>query len=377
MKTKILSISLAFLIFADFICAQHMIKIDNVSGDLTNLFQTAFNNRNADEDFWIGYSIQVNSGNQFQVGSCFLDDEHNKINLRDIIMNSEKFRNYNSSNDRASNKRKHGKHSWINRGISISDKGADKETAILFLYDKSSKSIYDFEELVICNLSFYVDLGNYPVLWLGEADNKKSLDFLINLYRKSKDNFSKKKLISAIGIHVDQPAATSFLTGIINKDSDKELRKSSVFWLGFQNNKEALITLEKIIYNDSSIEIRKDAVMSLSFIQSPEALDELINIAKRNGESEIRKQAVYGLGNKAVQKVEEALKNIIEDDPDIEIKKHAVYALANTSNNIIPYLIKLAKTHPSLEIRKCAIWSLGNSDDERAVDALIEMAKNN
>lgn len=114
----------------------------------------------------------------------------------------------------------------------------------------------------------------------------------------------------------------------------------------------------------------------MGFSELREATDELIKIAKYNKDDELRKQAVWGLGNKAVSKAEEALKNIIEDDPDIEIKKQAVYALANNSNDIIPYLINLAKTHPSVSIRKCAIWSLGNSNDARAIDALIFLAKN-
>jgi HEAT repeat protein len=245
------------------------------------------------------------------------------------------------------------------------------------MYDKNSKSIYNFTELVICNLSLYVDLGNYMVLWLGESDNKNSLNFLLDLYNKSNKGFSKRELIQGIGIHIDQPATTSFLKEIIYSKAEKDLRKSAVLWLGFQGNNEAFTELKKIIKNDSSIETRKDAVISLSNMQSPDAIDELINIAKHNGNDELRKHAVYGLGNKAVKQAEEILKNIIEDDPDIEIKKHAVYALVNSSNNIIPYLIKIAKTHPSLSIRKSAIWSLGNSDDERAVDALIDMAKNN
>ena len=78
----------------------------------------------------------------------------------------------------------------------------------------------------------------------------------------------------------------------------------------------------------------------------------------------------------AVRKAEDALKDFVDNDPDVEIKKTAVYALSNSSKDAIPYLITLAKTSSSLQVRKSAIYSLGNSGDERALDALIELAKN-
>jgi HEAT repeat protein len=107
----------------------------------------------------------------------------------------------------------------------------------------------------------------------------------------------------------------------------------------------------------------------------PGSIDELVYIAKHNNEREVRRNAIYALGNKAVKKAEEALKDFVDNDPDIEIKKTAVYALSNGLRDAIPYLIKIAKTNSSLEVRKSAIYALGNSDDERALDALIELAK--
>lgn len=375
MKLKIFTAAI-LLVLTPAIHSQQVIKIDKTSDDLANQFRSIISSVQPKDGFWIGYSIQINSENQFFIGSYLFNEEENIINLRDVINNTNKFRNYSPNKDKIKGNRNHGKSFRINHSISISYKGTDKETAILFKYDYNSKSIYDFEELVICNLSLYVDFGNHTVYWLGKTDNKNSLDYMFDLYKNVNDTYFKKELISGVGIHIDQQETTSFLKNIIYGKSEKELREHSIFWLSCQNNNEAFTTLKKLISSDPSIEIRKDAVISLSNMKIPGATEELINIARHNGESELRKHAVYGLGNIAVKQAEDALKNIIENDPDIEIKKHAVYSLANTSNNVIPYLIKLAKTHPSLSIRKSAIWSLGNSDDKRAIDALIEMAKN-
>jgi len=376
MKKKLLSIVLVIMLSVSAVQTQCIIKIDRASGDLSAQFKTTFNNARSNGNFWIGYSLRVDSDYQFLAGSCYYHDENNIVSLRDVLMNTGKFKNYNSQNTKTK-RRTHGRTINIHSGLSIHDNVTDKETAVLFMYDKNSKSINDFVETAVCNLSLYIDLGNYPIYWLGEAENKNSLNLLLDFYKASKDESAKEELIPAIGIHTDQPAATSFLKEIIYGKASKDLRENSVMWLGFQNNHEAFDILKKIVNSNHSSDIREQAITSISFIQSRDAINELINIAKHNSKDELRKRAVYGLGNKAANQAEEALKNIIEDDTDVEIKKHAVYALANTSNNIVPYLIKIAKTHASLSIRKCAIFSLANMDDDRAVDALIEMAKNN
>jgi len=74
------------------------------------------------------------------------------------------------------------------------------------------------------------------------------------------------------------------------------------------------------------------------------------------------------------KKAEIELKNIVENDPEIEIKKQALFALADRDDDMIPYIINLAKTNSSLSIKKHALYILSDSQDERAIDALIEFA---
>ncbi len=310
------------------------------------------------------------------MGSYYYSDEFKDVSLRDIIMNTQRAQDFESLFSKKGRKRSAHSAFITNYGVSINDKKeADKETAILFLYDKNSKDINDFLEIGICNLSCNYDLQGFPLVWLGIQDNRNSVNFLLSLYSNADELHTKKGLAAAIGSHTDQSEAASFLTKLISGSEDTELRKDAAFWLGMQNNSEALNVLKKVINSDDVLEVRKNAVWGIGYIQLPEALDELINIAKHNSTNEMRKNAIYALGNKAVKKAEEALKDVIDNDPNVEIKKTAVYALANNSDNNIPYLIKIAKTNPSIEVRKCAIYSLSNSEDERAIDALIELSR--
>jgi hypothetical protein len=356
--------------------AQQVIRIDNLSANLTVQFNDAFKKGEALKDFWIGYSINRNSETEIMVGSFSIDDKYEPVTLRDIISGDQKAIDYLSKHPQTGKESFSGRSFRMINGTSINEKGnPDKETAILFKYDRNSRSINDFREIGIANLSRNFELLGHPLIWLGRKENEKSVEFLFSFYDRQKDTENKKELIAAIGIHTDQYPVTNFLKNIILSNADPELRKDVGFWLGLQNNKEALAVLEKVINNDAVPEVRKNAVWGIGYIKLPEALDVLVYIAKNNSDREVRRNAIYALGNKAVKKAEDALKDIVDNDPNVEIKKTAVYALANNSKDAIPYLINIAKTNSSLEVRKSAIYSLGNSEDERALDALIELAK--
>ena len=355
--------------------AQPVIKI-NSNENLLEQFEAALNKYALNSNFWVGYSIQGNDKYQVMMGSYYYSDEFKDVNLRDIIMNTQRAQDFESLFSKKGRKRSAHTAFISNYDVSINDKKeADKETAILFLYDKNSKDINDFLEIGICNLSYNYDLQGFPLVWLSMQDNLNSVNFLLNLYSNAAELRAKKGLAAAISMHTDQSETGIFLTKLITGRDDTELRKDAAFWLGLQNNSEALNVLKKVINSDDVLEVRKNAVWGIGYIQLPEALNELIDIAKRNSANELRKNAIYALGNKAVKKAEEALKDVIDNDPDVEIKKTAVYALANNSDNNIPYLINIAKTNPSIEVCKCAIYSLSNSEDERALNALIELTR--
>jgi hypothetical protein len=367
-----------FIIIASavFLKAQQVIRIDNLPPNLAEQFNVAFKRSETLKDFWIGYSIDYNSDTEIMVGSFSIDDKYEPVTLRDIISGDQKAIDYFSNHPQTGKKSFSGRSFRMINGTSINEKrNPDKETAILFRYDRNSRGVNDFREIGIANLSRNFELLGYPLIWLGRQDNKNSVDFLINSYNKLNNIESEKELVPAIGAHTDQYHVTAFLTNIVLSKADPELRKDVGFWLGLQNNKEALDVLERVINNDAVPEVRKNAVWGIGYIKFPEALEALVYIAKHNSDREVRRNAIYALGNKAVKKAEEALKDIVDNDPNVEIKKTAVYALANNSKDAIPYLIKIAKTNSSLEVRKSAIYTLGNSDDERALAALIDLAR--
>jgi len=376
MKSKKYLVILLIMIITGLLKAQPSILLTNLPGDLSSQFESAFNKADHNNGFWIGYSIQKINDRNVMIGSFYFNDEFDDLSLRDLIYNTQKYQNFKSSYNEVKTKKKSGNYLVINHGSRNSDRVLDKETAILFYYDENPKNINDFTEISVCNLSYFYFLGGCSIYWLGEKESKSSVDFLFSLENNTREDKLRKRIISGISIHTDQPKVTSFLIDLINdKDEKTDLRKDATYWLGYQDNTSAFEELKRIIKNEPLIEIKKSAVFSIGSMDLPGSTDELIFIVKNNKNMEVRKNAVYALGNKAVKKAEEALKNIVDDDPDIEVKKAAVYALGNNLPKNIQYLIDIANNNSSLAVRKSAIYSLSNSNDERAFDALIEIAK--
>ena len=113
----------------------------------------------------------------------------------------------------------------------------------------------------------------------------------------------------------------------------------------------------------------------MSQIESDEALDRLIELARKACEIEARRTTTFWLGQVS-RKAVEALEDMAADDEDTEVQRQAMFALSNIPRWAgVEKLIAVAKNHPEARIRKQAIMSLGQSDDPRAREALIGIAR--
>ena len=151
MNMKKYLIDLFVITSAVLLHAQQVIRIENLPSDLSVQFNEAFNRGETFKDFWIGYSIMRNSDREVMIGSFYFADKYQPVTLRDIIMNKQKAIDYFSHFSQTTNRGKFAGRSFrMINGTSINDKGIpDRETAILFRYDKNSKSVNDFREINI------------------------------------------------------------------------------------------------------------------------------------------------------------------------------------------------------------------------------------
>lgn len=367
------AISLLILLSIN-VYGQQIINVDCINESIEQTFKNIL--KTDTKDFFIGYSISTNEENIISCGTFFMDDHFHGISFREILDNPNYNQKFRAETDEKYIKRSV-RYTLQIRHVEKDEFKADPETAIIFYFRRKADVVNDYERINVANLGLCVDFTGRPLYWLGNKAYEESLDFLFNRYEENHFGESKEDLLTPIAIHRKSKRVTPFLIDIAKNETDSELREESMYWLGYQNNLDALNTLKEIIYSTDEFEdVQEKAVTGLAQIENPEAFEELVKIARLHENREVREEAVIWIGEIASDKAEKELKEIIEDDPDIEMKKHALYALADSDNDMIPYIINIAKTHRNLTLKKTAIYLLGDSEDSRALDALIELAKN-
>jgi HEAT repeat protein len=181
------------------------------------------------------------------------------------------------------------------------------------------------------------------VFWLGQTEGETP--FLSELVRNEQESIEiRKQAAFAIGVSQDGMALTA-LQNLYGQVTNREVKKQVIF-AAFVHNK-----------------------------QSDNAVDFLIQIAEKETDREVRKQAIFWLGQKAGQRALEVLGTTVEkSDEDTEVQKQAVFSISQRKKDeSVPMLIKIAKTHAKPEVRKQALFWLGQIDDERALELFKEI----
>jgi hypothetical protein len=82
-----------------------------------------------------------------------------------------------------------------------------------------------------------------------------------------------------------------------NDKTNREVRRSAIFWLGQAAGDKAAEGLKSVL-NDEDVEVKKSAVFALSQIRGDKSLDALIDVAKNSKDREVRKSALFWLAQK-------------------------------------------------------------------------------
>jgi HEAT repeat protein len=254
-----------------------------------------------------------------------------------------------------------------------------KEVAVLFRLTPEGQIT---EEVALNDLSLGMDFGNRPLIWLGDADNRQSIELLKTMYKDAENARLKERVISALGVHQEPDLVAPFLIQTIRSNEQNGVRENAAFWLGQQDTPEALDVLTQTVRSDPSMDVREKAVSSIAMMAAEASTDALIDIAQTDNNAEVQKQATFWLGQKAPEKTKSVLEDIAyarmsaatdTSKKDLELMRQAIHALAELDNGAgIPQLIKIARTHSIPEIRAEAVYWLGDSDAEAVLPVLEE-----
>lgn len=208
---------------------------------------------------------------------------------------------------------------------------------------------------------------------LGDFKRDDAAEEILKIYNADANIEVKRAALRSLA-DTKNPRGQARLLEISRTESNPELRKSAIRVLS-DRGEAAVDDLLKLFDAEQSAEVRRTILQTLSDIKSTRVEDKLFEVAKGNDTTDVRRQAIRLLGERATKRSFEFLSATAQStDGNAEVQVQAVRAISERrSEESVPILIKIARTHPNQAVRKQAIRSLGESGDPRAVDFFREV----
>jgi HEAT repeat protein len=217
------------------------------------------------------------------------------------------------------------------------------------------------------------DVRRVAVRQLGHFQREEVADELIKIYTNDVNLEVKRAAIRSLA-ETKSPRAQPRLLEIARTDPNKELRRQAIRVLA-ERGESAIDDLIKLYDTEQVVEVRKTALQSLGEIKHTRVEDKLFDVARRDSSVDLQRQAIRILGERAGKRAFEFLSATAQSpDGNTEVQVQAVRAISQRrSEESVPLLIKIARSHPNQLVRKQAIRSLGESGDPRAVEFFREV----
>ena len=219
------------------------------------------------------------------------------------------------------------------------------------------------------------DMRQQAIHRLGERGTESSFTELTRLFDGERDPEVKGQILHAFSEMNDPRAETKLLAAARNRGEHPEVRQRAIHWLGEREGDSPVDELMKIFQGEPSREVREQIIHALSEMKSKRAEEKLFEIARSADNEELRQAAIHRLGELVSERSFQMLGETVNSTGEkTEVQLEAVRAISERpTEQAVPLLIKVARTHPNAEVRKEAIRRLGESGDPRAVEFFREI----
>jgi HEAT repeat protein len=208
---------------------------------------------------------------------------------------------------------------------------------------------------------------------LGHFQREDAIDELMKIYAADPQLDVKRTALRALAETKSARAQTRLLE-LARTEPNTDLRKQAIRVVG-ERGEAAVDDLLKLYDSEQSPDLKRAVLQSLSEIKSTRVEDKLFEVAKSSDSTDVRRQAIRLLGERVGKRSFDFLSQTAQaPDANAEVQIQAVRAISERrSEESVPLLIKIARTHPNQLVRKQAIRSLGESGDPRAVEFFREV----
>lgn len=218
-----------------------------------------------------------------------------------------------------------------------------------------------------------VEVQKEAIFWLGQIGGAEVMEFFDELIDSSASVNVQKSLVFAFS-QAPEHEGVPRLIDIARTHRNAEIRKDAIFWLSQAGGQRVMDFFNELIAESDDYEVQKSLVFALSQL-GDEGLPRLVDIARTHPNRDIRKEAFFWISQEGGPEALRFFEERLDEETDVEVLKQIVFALSQLDDEGVPGLIKAAKTHPNRQVRKDAVFWLGQTDDPRARDALLEIAR--
>ena len=247
-----------------------------------------------------------------------------------------------------------------------------RSLAIFLLRDPASNQITRME---VYNLERKREYSNYPVYWLGRANNEESLNYLRAIAAAAPLDMLSERAVLGIALH-DDSRVGGMLKNFVTTSPNKRIRSSSVYWLGQVGGEQTF--LATLVRNDSEDkEIRRSAAHAIGRSRERGTIPVLQGLYESVKDAEIRRSVISAAGNAVDEQPAYAfLLGVGKNDADWESRRSAVRQLGHFQrDDAAEELMKIYNTDANIEVKRAALRSLAETKNPRAQARLLEIAR--
>ena len=247
-----------------------------------------------------------------------------------------------------------------------------RSLAIFLLRDPASNQITRME---VYNLERKREYSNYPVYWLGRANNEESLNYLRAIAAAAPLDMLSERAVLGIALH-DDSRVGGMLKNFVTTSPNKRIRSSSVYWLGQVGGEQTF--LATLVRNDNEEkEIRRSAAHAIGQSRERGTIPLLQGLYESVKDAEIRRSVISAAGNAVDEQPAYAfLLGIGKNDADWESRRTAVRQLGRFKrDDAADELMKIYNTDANIEVKRAALRSLSETKNPRAQARLLEIAR--
>jgi HEAT repeat protein len=154
------------------------------------------------------------------------------------------------------------------------------------------------------------ELREKAIFWIGQGDDPDRLDFLKTLYGQLKGEALRDKILFSVS-QIEGRASSQWLLGIAGDVNENiELRKKALFWVG--QSDYPLSELSTLYDRMPSREMKEQLIFVYSQRDEKAAVDRLMQIARTESDKELRRKAIFWLGQMDDPRIPEFLASLLE-----------------------------------------------------------------